>query len=111
VNLFLPKENSYRIDLVLAAIHLCISWWVIIGVGSSCVTGLWQLIWINFALPDFPISLLWLVTGDLLPDWHIAALGEPIGDFQEFLLPAFFFGIVAPVWYFFLPKWITSVFT
>lgn len=104
-----PKENSYRIGLMLAAIHLCISWWVIFDLASSDVDAGWQFIWLYFWLPDFPVTLLWMLGCILFPDWNFPALGPLYGDFRGFLLPAFVFGIVAPAWYFFLPSLIVSL--
>jgi hypothetical protein len=101
-------RRSALVGAVLSSVHLAISWWVIIWVARSGPDAQWQLIWVYFWFVDFPVTLLWFLGCMLLPNWHFATLGEPIGSFRGFLLPAFVFGIAAPAWYFALPLLISG---
>ena len=100
--------RSVVVGVVLSSVHLAISWWIIIRVARSVPDAQWQLIWVYFWPVDFPVTLLWFLGCMLLPNWYFATLGEPIGNFRGFLLPAFVFGIAAPAWYFVLPLLISS---
>lgn len=102
---------SYKLGLVLSLIHLVISWWVIISVGLSEPDAQWQLVWIAFLPFDFPFSLLVIFAGDIFPDWSLKGFPYPLGDFISFIVPAFVYGIIGPLWYFFLPVFVDGLMT
>jgi hypothetical protein len=57
------------------------------------------LLWLIFAVIDFPLSLLYLPAGSL--NSHITALSEFV------YWPYLIHGLLAPVWWYFLPKLLT----
>jgi hypothetical protein len=102
---------AYKIGVVAAAVHLVISWWVIIHVLTSDRDAQWQLIWI-FLLPfDFPFSLLVLFAGYIFPGWYFTGAPSPWDDFHSFVLPLVVHGVVGPLWYFFVPVFVDGVMT
>ncbi len=105
------SAGSYKLGLSLGAVHLLISWWIIIGLVISERDAQWQLTWI-FLLPfDFPFSLLVLFAGYIFPDWSFTGLPSPWDDFHSFLVPVIVHGIIGPLWYFFLPVFIDGLMT
>lgn len=99
-------SGTYKLGVVACAIHLVVSWWIIIFVLMSDHDAQWQLIWI-FLLPfDFPFSLLVFFAGYIFPGWYFRGLPSPWDDFHSFVLPVVVHGIIGPLWYFFLPVYI-----
>ena len=103
------SKTSYALGLVLGLIHIVLSWWVIIDLGTSEPDAQWQLVWIFFLPFDLPFSLLVFLGGSILPDWSFQSLSYPVSEFRSFIFPAFVHGIIGPLWYFFLPVWISSL--
>ena len=102
------SKGSYLLGLSLGLPHLVISWWMIIGVAVSERDAQWQLIWI-FLLPfDLPWSLLVLFADYIFPDWTFRGLPSPWDNFHSFV-PMIVYGIIGPLWYFFLPVFIDGV--
>jgi hypothetical protein len=93
---------------VLCLIHIFASWWVVIHVATTPPDAQWQLIWIFFWPFDLPCAVAWLAISRLLPNWYFAALGDPIGNFTDFIMPTFLFGIVGPLLYLIAPPAISS---
>ena len=103
------SKTSYLIGAVLSIIHLVVSWRVIISLGLSEPSAQWQLTWVLFFPLDFPISLLLLLGFKIFPGWSFSFLRYPICEFKGFILPAFIHGILGPLWYFFIPVAISSL--
>jgi hypothetical protein len=89
--------------------HLVVSWFVIIILASGEQDALWQLTWLFFLPFDLPFSLIVPLLMPLFRGWSITSLPYPIGEVNEFLLPAFIVGIVGPLWYFLLPVIISGL--
>src|SRR3989338_3933367 len=105
------SSTAYKIGIVGCAIHLVVSWWIIISVLTSNRDAQWQLIWI-FLLPfDFPFSLLVFFAGYIFPGWYLRGLPSPWDDFHSFVLPLVVHGIIGPLWYFFLPVFVDGFMT
>lgn len=103
------SDTSYRIGLLLCLIHVVIAWWVIISLASSEPDAQWQLMWIFFLPFDLPFSLLVFFSSSIFPDWSFKMFPYPISEFRGFILPAFIYGIIGPLWYFFLPICLSSL--
>ncbi|MSP38049.1 MAG: hypothetical protein EXR70_06125 [Deltaproteobacteria bacterium] len=104
--------GSRKLGRVLFIVHLIISWWIIIGVGTSHRDAQWQLVWICLLPFDFPFSLLVLFAGHLFPDWRIfVGLPSPLNDFHSFIVPMVVHGIIAPLWYLILPVFVDGLMT
>jgi len=96
-------KKSYRVGAVVAAIHFVLSWVVIVHIGSNRPDALWQMEWFVFFIPDLPVALFWLWLIRVIPDIAIERLPEPICYTSDFLIPAFVFGVVSPVLWYFIP--------
>jgi len=104
------SATSHVIGLVLGLVHLVISWRVIIGIAWMSGGGgdaQWQLAWVLLFPFDFPFSLIIFLPG--IPYWSFDSLPYPVGEFRSFILPAFVHGIIGPLWYYFLPVAISSL--
>src|ERR1051325_4932870 len=100
-----------RMGAILGLVHLVVSWWILIYVGTSERDAQWQLIWI-FLLPfDFPFSLLVLFSGSTFPEFSFNHLPSPLNDFHGFIIPTIIYGFVGPLWYLFLPILVDGVMT
>jgi hypothetical protein len=103
--------GAYKLGLIACLIHLLMSWWIIFSVLTSSRDAQWQFIWI-FLLPfDLPFSLLVLFAGYIFPGWHFSGLYSPWDDFHSFVLPVIVYGIIGPLWYFFLPVYVDGLLT
>ena len=108
-NFFLRASGlSYRLGIILCFIHLVLSWWIIVSLGLNEPDSQWQLVWLFFLPFDLPFSLLVFFSGLIFPDWSFKSIPYPVGEFRSFILPAFIHGIIGPLWYFFLPVWISG---
>lgn len=110
------------LGIILAIAHLVILAFAVDLIFSKAESGQWPLVWFIFIYLDFPFSLLYFIVGPLffiveffLPihllirDFLGIFLPWPITDFNNFLLPFFFFGILGTAWYFFLPRLIYTL--
>ncbi|MGE0108910.1 MAG: hypothetical protein AB7S81_03990 [Bdellovibrionales bacterium] len=104
------SHGSYKIGWVMAAVHLAISWCVILTLGRGEPDAQWQLVWILFLPIDFPFSLLVLFSGYLFPSWEFEFLKYPISSFHGFIFPSIIHGIIGPLWYFLIPVFISGTF-
>ena len=100
---------SYRVGAILCFIHLVLSWWVVVGLGRNEPDAQWQLVWLFFLPFDLPFSLLVFFAGSIFPDWSFNSLPYPVSEFRSYILPAIIHGLIGPLWYFFLPVWISSL--
>jgi hypothetical protein len=106
-HLIYASKTSYIIGLILFSIHLLISWWIIIDLGTSELNAQWILIWLYFFPFDLPFSFLFLM-GIFLPNWSFSFLPYPVSQFRAYLVPSFVFGVIGPIWYFFIPVIISN---
>jgi hypothetical protein len=83
--------------------------WVVHDMVESGFDALWQLAWLIFAVIDFPVSLLALLTQKIVPDCYFRSLPYPIGKLRDFIVPAFFYGVLGTLWYFFIPVAVSSI--
>lgn len=92
---------------ILFLIHFVVSWKVIFLAASTPYDAQWELIWVYFWIPDFPVSLIHYGALVFVPNFNVPFLPRLIGNFDNFLVPAFVYGIVAPLWYFSVPVFIS----
>ena len=72
--------------------------------------------WLIFLAIDFPVSLFYILAGYLI---NLCGLGSKavgflpgrLGDVNNFLLPALFFGLFGTGWWFLLPQLIAGFFS
>ena len=86
---------------------MVVLWNLIIRLASHEPDAQWQFAWLVFFPFDFPFSLLVLFGGLIFPDWSMP-LRYPLGDFRSFILPSLIHGVVGPLWYFFVPVFISG---
>lgn len=92
--------RSNGISIFCASLHL-ILFFVFVGIINSSNDGQAPLLWVVFALIDFPVSLLYLVIGYL----HTWASGFNNSFLSQICYgPHFIHGILGTFWWFFLPK-------
>jgi hypothetical protein len=68
----------------------------------SSLDGQAPLLWVIFAVVDFPISLIYFLAGQGYSRW-LHALDNPILA-QVFYLPHFIHGVLGTLWWYWLPK-------
>jgi hypothetical protein len=97
------SRKSVVLGSVLFLIHAIISWKLIIVAVETPYDAQWELIWLRFWMPDFPISLLHVLALILIPNFNVPFLPGLTSDFDNFLSPAFVYGVLGPAWYFSIP--------
>ena len=101
---------SFLLGIVLFFVHLFISWPRIFDAVQDQHDAQGGLIWIDLMLMDFPVSLIHVGALKLLPQFDIGLLPRDMRDFNNFLVPAFVYGFLGPLWYFTIPMLISHFF-
>ena len=106
----MKKRSLFGIILALAHLYL-----VIYTINSILYNREpdWPMYWMLFTGIDFPFSLFLLPLSFLLDFLNLGVLVEtfpsPLNDVTNFWLPAFFFGILGTIWFFFIPTIVMKI--
>jgi hypothetical protein len=104
------RKISIKIGLLLCAIHIIFSIYIIGYVIEWSKNGQWQFAWIFPFLVDLPVSVLYVFIMTLpFKNISFLFLPYPISELRSFLLPAFFVSVIGSLWYFYLPGLIVSI--
>ncbi len=98
----------YKASVIVAATHL-------IGVGAlaksieSSSDPQAPLMWIYFAIIDFPASLFYFIPGENYESFRNAHVGTPVA--QLLYMPYIIHGLLGTLWWLFLTNFIISIYT
>lgn len=94
-----------KIGLCLASLHVFLVVAMILFVNRSTDPQA-SLLWVFFAIADFPISLIILFSGNAYSEW--------LNGFKQSVivhilyLPYLVHGVVGTIWWYYLPRFFTS---
>ena len=100
------------IGSILALLHVAL-WIYTVHLILSGKEPDWPMYWMLFLGIDFPVSFIYILLAYLLNPINLSHffsfLPAPLSDFDNFILPAIFFGFVGTWWWFTLPQVIIKV--